>query len=101
MTPLSPNVPNYIYPVDTAVGDRRTMKLSPLMDNPSHLMQDTLAALYSSFTHRGKQPECLLPVYPNTLCNNSCSLFIYCMILQLLCILYFFYNCSLLLITFL
>ena len=53
-------------PLDTVevVGDRRMMaKLSSLMSHASHPMQDTLAALHSSFSHRLIHPRCLRERY--------------------------------------
>ena len=53
-------------PLDTVevVGDRRMVaKLSSLMDNSSHPMWDTLAALNSSFSHRLIHPRCVRERY--------------------------------------
>ncbi|KAK9538097.1 hypothetical protein VZT92_005654 [Zoarces viviparus] len=54
------------YPLDAVevVGDRRKMaKLSSLMDNTSHPMQDALAALCSSFSRRLIPPRCVKERY--------------------------------------
>ena len=49
-------------PLDSVevVGERRmTAKLSSMMDNDSHPLQDTLAALQSSFSDRLLHPKCV------------------------------------------
>lgn len=53
-------------PLDSVqeVGDRRMMaKLSSLMDNDSHPMQDTITALSSSFSDRLLHPKCVKERY--------------------------------------
>ena len=70
-------------PLDTVevVGERKMMaKLSSMMENDSHPMQDTISALESSFSDRLLHPQCVKERYRRSflpaavrLHNQHCS----------------------------